>query len=225
MLVWIDLETTGLDPLKDCILEVGAVVTDDDFNEVAQYRNVTWYAPARDIANVFAGMRERGVQPDTAEYNTEIQRLASETSLSEYVLKMHDTNGLWRDCSQVWRPSIATVDHELCEFICKHAHSAVVEGSTTTQVLPQLAGSTISFDRGFMRGRSSTGALNESLKALHYRNVDVSTLNELARRHWQALYASRPNNESKAHRGMADVEESIRVLKHYMKYLVPAVLP
>lgn len=34
-LLWIDLEMTGLDPLEDRILEVGAIVTDWEFNEIA----------------------------------------------------------------------------------------------------------------------------------------------------------------------------------------------
>lgn len=34
-LLWIDLEMTGLDPVEDRILEVGAIVTDWDFKELA----------------------------------------------------------------------------------------------------------------------------------------------------------------------------------------------
>ena len=39
-LLWIDLEMTGLDAKQDLILEVGAVATDWDFNEVAVYSAV-----------------------------------------------------------------------------------------------------------------------------------------------------------------------------------------
>lgn len=35
--LWIDLEMTGLDPVEDRILEVGAIVTDWDFNEITTY--------------------------------------------------------------------------------------------------------------------------------------------------------------------------------------------
>lgn len=38
--LWIDLEMTGLDPKEDRILEVAAIVTDWDFNEVATYEAV-----------------------------------------------------------------------------------------------------------------------------------------------------------------------------------------
>jgi oligoribonuclease len=34
-LVWVDVETTGLDPMTDCLLEVGMIVTDLSLNEVA----------------------------------------------------------------------------------------------------------------------------------------------------------------------------------------------
>jgi oligoribonuclease len=36
-LLWIDLEMTGLDPARDRILEVGAIATDWNFNEVARF--------------------------------------------------------------------------------------------------------------------------------------------------------------------------------------------
>jgi oligoribonuclease len=36
-LLWVDLEMTGLDPSKDKILEVAAIVTDWDFNELGSY--------------------------------------------------------------------------------------------------------------------------------------------------------------------------------------------
>ncbi|MCL2037698.1 oligoribonuclease [Candidatus Saccharibacteria bacterium] len=36
-LLWIDLEMTGLDPIKDRIIEVGIIATDWDFNEIARF--------------------------------------------------------------------------------------------------------------------------------------------------------------------------------------------
>ena len=39
-ILWIDLEMTGLDPLEDRILEVGAIITDWDFKEIATYQAV-----------------------------------------------------------------------------------------------------------------------------------------------------------------------------------------
>lgn len=39
-LLWLDLEMTGLDPVKDRILEVAAIATDMELNEVARFEAV-----------------------------------------------------------------------------------------------------------------------------------------------------------------------------------------
>lgn len=44
-ILWIDLEMTGLDPIEDRIMEVGAIVTDWDFNEIASYEAVIKVGP------------------------------------------------------------------------------------------------------------------------------------------------------------------------------------
>ena len=38
-ILWVDLEMTGLDPTKDKILEVAAIATDWDFNEVGRFES------------------------------------------------------------------------------------------------------------------------------------------------------------------------------------------
>ena len=44
-LLWVDLEMTGLDPVEDRILEVAAIVTDWEFNEIASYEAVKKVGP------------------------------------------------------------------------------------------------------------------------------------------------------------------------------------
>ncbi len=44
-LLWVDLEMTGLDPVEDRILEVAAIATDWDFNEIATYEAVKKVGP------------------------------------------------------------------------------------------------------------------------------------------------------------------------------------
>lgn len=39
-IVWLDLETTGLNPLSDLILEVGVIVTDGQLRELARFERV-----------------------------------------------------------------------------------------------------------------------------------------------------------------------------------------
>ncbi len=70
-LLWIDLETTGLSPAEDEILEIGMILTDDQLNPIAEL--------------------ELLVQPST--YG--MARLAAKP----YVQKMHTDNGLLRALS------------------------------------------------------------------------------------------------------------------------------
>lgn len=44
-ILWVDLEMTGLDPVEDRILEVGAIITDWDFKEIARYEAVKKVGP------------------------------------------------------------------------------------------------------------------------------------------------------------------------------------
>ena len=45
-LVWIDLEMTGLDPLRDSIIEIATIITDSDLNTL-DYRDRSGVADAR----------------------------------------------------------------------------------------------------------------------------------------------------------------------------------
>jgi len=45
-LLWIDLEMTGLDPVKDRIVEVGAIATDWNLNEIARYSAAVKVSPS-----------------------------------------------------------------------------------------------------------------------------------------------------------------------------------
>ena len=42
--LWIDLEMTGLDPARDLILEVAAIATDKNFQELTTYESATNYS-------------------------------------------------------------------------------------------------------------------------------------------------------------------------------------
>ncbi len=52
---------------------------------------------------------------------------------------------------------------------------------------------------------------------LHYRNLDVSTLKELAKRWHPSIYNS--FKKQNKHEALADIFESINELKHYREYL------
>lgn len=176
MLVWIDIETTGLDPQKDAILEVASVITDDALAEVARFEAVI----SRE------GLRTEFVDLDPA------------------VRKMHTDNGLWEQSgaggwSKEW------VDRQLSQLIKKFTPEQ--DGKPDK---PQLAGSSVHFDRSFLRL-----AMPLTDAALHYRHLDVSALNEFARRFCPGVWEGRPNLSEPAHRAMPDILNSIEVCRYY----------
>ena len=76
-----------------------------------------------------------------------------------------------------------------------------------------LAGNTIGTDRAFLARWMPT------LEAhVHYRNVDVSSLKELARRWYPRVYYNTPA-KSGNHRALADIRESIEELRYYREAL------
>jgi oligoribonuclease len=57
--------------------------------------------------------------------------------------------------------------------------------------------------------------------ALHYRNIDVSSLKELARRWFPRVYFNAPSKDGN-HRALADIIESIRELEYYRRAMLIA---
>ena len=84
-----------------------------------------------------------------------------------------------------------------------------------------LAGNTIGTDRAFLARDMPT------LEAhVHYRNVDVSSIKELARRWFPRAYYNTPAKNGN-HRALADIQESIEELRYYREalFVAPPGLP
>lgn len=220
MLVWTDLETTGLEADKCSVLEVAAIITDDDLNKVDSTAYVVYFDKAADITDRLQSLTANpDVHPDPQQAIYRV--VANEFGIHERVIEMHDKNQLWTDC--VWGIALDTVDRALAKWVKRYAHvtETYIDEKTgeqkTRTVKPQLAGSTISFDRGFIDRH-----LPLFSKTLHYRNVDVSSFNEVARRNWPELYAGRPRTDEKAaHRGLPDILTSLNTLRYYVNRLGP----
>jgi oligoribonuclease len=76
-----------------------------------------------------------------------------------------------------------------------------------------LCGNTISQDRRFL-----VKYMPKLEAYLHYRNVDVSTFKELAKRWRPEVYAAFKKRQS--HTALADVHESIDELEHYREHFL-----
>jgi oligoribonuclease len=82
-----------------------------------------------------------------------------------------------------------------------------------------LCGNSIGTDRRFLQEYMPT---LESF--FHYRNVDVSTIKELARR-WNPEVLDAMPEKATSHRALDDIRESIGELVHYRETLFPPTAP
>lgn len=189
MLVWIDLEATSL-VTSAAILEVAAIVTDDRLLEVGRFHRVVHWRLSEQLAHLGADSSEDAFASGAA-----VQ------ALDLVVVQMHARSGLWNESAKS-QHSLAEVDDQLAEFLAQTARGE--DGAKA-----QIAGSSIWFDRGLM-----TVSLPRALKQLHYRNVDVTTLNEMGRRFWPRLYGGVPSKRE-LHRAMPDIEDSLGLCRYY----------
>jgi oligoribonuclease len=120
-------------------------------------------------------------------------------AMDEWNTKHHTASGL------VERVRASTVTEAEAEA----AVLAFIAAHCTPKERPPLAGNSIHQDRRFIH--RYLPALDARL---HYRMVDVSTIKELGRRWYPAIYDRRPaKNES--HRALDDIRESIAELRFY----------
>jgi len=167
-LVWLDLETTGIDDRTSAILEVATIVTDKNLEIVAEGPVVVIKQPESVLRH-----------------------------MDSWCVKQHGASGLTEACR------LSTIGLEEAErmtlaFVRRHC----LRGRAP------LCGNSVGFDRRFIMHHMP------SLNAyLNYRNVDVTSVKELARR-WHPGVVEKIDKESK-HRALDDIRESIDELRHY----------
>jgi oligoribonuclease len=122
--------------------------------------------------------------------------------MSEVVTEMHTKSGL--------------LDALPDGLTLNEAEAAVldyVRGVVPEERKAPLAGNTIGTDRAFIQ-RDMPGFDG----FLHYRNVDVSSIKELARRWYPRIAYNAPSKKG-GHRALADIQESIDELRYYRQTL------
>ena len=111
----------------------------------------------------------------------------------------HTASGLVEEV-RASRVSCAEAERRTLDFLQRHA----VRGQSP------MCGNSICQDRRFL------ARLMPTLESFfHYRNLDVSTLKELAKR-WKPEIVARDNDDSR-HRALSDVHGSIEELRHYRR--------
>jgi oligoribonuclease len=190
MLAWIDLEATGLIATEHAILEVAAIVTDDQLQEVDRFHRVVYWPEAKPLAHL-------GVDSPEEQFTL----AANLMKIDQVVLKLHAKSGLWAEAAASTH-MLTDVDDQLADFLAR-----VSIGPDAQKA--QIAGSSIWLDRSFMSVH-----LPQALRQLHYKCIDVTTLNELARRFWSPLYQGVPGRRE-IHRALPDIEDSLALCRYY----------
>lgn len=176
LLVWMDLEMTGLEPERDVIIEIATIITDDDLNVVAEGPVIAVH------------------QPDLLL-----------DAMDEWNTKTHGGSGL---VERVRKSQQDTRAAELATIAFLQEHG-VAKGSSP------LCGNSIHQDRRFL-----VKYMPELEAYMHYRNIDVSTLKELAKRWAPEVVASFKKQGS--HQALDDIRESIAETLHYRQHFIKA---
>jgi len=121
------------------------------------------------------------------------------SQMGDVVTEMHTKSGL---LPEIIKSKVSVHDAE--ELTLTFLREHIAEMGT----IP-LCGNSIGTDRRFLQQYMPT---LESF--FHYRNIDVSTIKELARRWQPEVLASMPEKVT-AHRALDDIRESIAELVHY----------
>lgn len=110
-LVWVDLEMTGLDPLRCKIIQIATLVTDSDLNLVAEGPNLTCHATEDDLLSLSDWSRDMFTKSGllAAVRASKVTRADAERLTLEF-LKTHVTQGssplcgnsVWNDRQFLW---------------------------------------------------------------------------------------------------------------------------
>ncbi len=122
--------------------------------------------------------------------------------MDEWNTRQHGASGLTARV-QASATSTAAAEQRTLEFLAPLVSSGA----------SPMCGNSICQDRRFLARQ-----MPQLEKFFHYRNLDVSTLKELARR-W-APSVSESFVKTGAHLALADIHESIRELRHYRANLI-----
>ena len=123
-------------------------------------------------------------------------------AMDEWNTKQHGGSGL-TELVKNSTTNEAEAERQTLEFLAEHVPAGV----------SPMCGNSICQDRRFM------ARIMPELEAyFHYRNLDVSSLKELARRWAPKVEKSFKNNGS--HLAMDDIKDSIRELQHYREHFI-----
>jgi oligoribonuclease len=128
--VWCDLETFGLDPRRDPIIEIGFVITDIELEVIDDFQCVVWDSPWYD--NLLMQLSDHANDGHAG---------------SKIVLEMHQKSGLWFEAQEEGR-TLRDAEIYAASFL---------EGHGVSKGDP-LCGSSVHFDREMLKSWTPAAA-------------------------------------------------------------------
>lgn len=119
-------------------------------------------------------------------------------NMGEFVTEMHTKSGLLSVLDD--GVTLDEAQEQVLAYVREHC--------PTARKVP-LAGNSVGTDRAFLAKYTP-----ELEQWLHYRNVDVSSIKELAKRWFPKAHYKAPAKQGN-HRALADIQESIEELRYY----------
>jgi len=189
-LYWIDLETTGLDPNEDRILEIALARA--PFNRPFDLTKLgSWVFSFKDWSDV-----------------------------SDRIIDMHHKNGLLLECIKSKlcdAPNSSQREHDMTILLNKALEPYKNDwiddenpnAEMTSDKLPVLAGSSVHFDRGFLRVD-----VPDFAKKFSHRLYDISALKLFCRSAGMTV-----QYKAEAHRAWDDILESVQHTKECAAWL------
>ncbi|KAJ2746158.1 rna exonuclease [Coemansia sp. BCRC 34301] len=122
--------------------------------------------------------------------------------LNAWSLKCHTKSGLLEEVAQS-KLTLKDAEQKLLDQVLEHCPKA-------NRAI--LAGNNVGFDRRFIEQHMPVLAGH-----LHFRNLDVSSVNELAKR-WAAPDVLAKHKKTYSHRAVDDIAESLKELRFYKQH-------
>lgn len=213
----IDIETTGLDPKSEVILEIACVLLDDRLREVGHYSSVI------NDDGVFRRMNElrRAASYDPTTGLGGLEFAEDQVRNAQFIWHMHTESGLWADIATATHVvSAADVEDELESFLRDYGmRNGYMDEDKGQQVI--LTGSSIHFDVDFLNAQ-----MPSIPNYFFHRRLDVSGF-KVAVDTWREDLRTQRMADLTAearHRALPDCRDSIHELKWYLNNVLDVML-
>lgn len=214
-IVWVDLESTGLDANKGSIIEIAMVATDANLNEIGK--------PFTSLIRPLPGFGYEVMDKFVREMHTKNGLLETFYDMEKLLAGGYST-----DCLREGLPYISDVQAKAVDW-CKQTlkDKMVGDGMSADAVVAvdvekvlkgmPLGGSSVHFDRTWLRAH-----MPELEYLFSHRHMDTSCFTEEAKRQAPETYRRRPGLDKQGkpqslHRALCDIRMSIETMRYYRR--------